>query len=96
MPRDPMAISDREIDAAVRTVLGEILGMPPDRIAPRDRIIGDLGLDRDLEFNDLFLPGLERLLGIAVDKSGWENVVTVGDAVSLLRHQRDQGRWPDR
>jgi acyl carrier protein len=86
-------ITDEEITSAVYDVVQTKMGVPRSEIHPNSRLVEDLHLGRDLEFNDLVLPALERRLDVQIDLRGWEKVLTVNDMIELLREQRDQNLW---
>lgn len=85
-------ITDEEIVSAVYDVLQRVMGVPRNRIRPSARLVADLHMDRDLEFNDFVLPGLERRLEVRIDPRGWDKVSTVQDMIQLLQEQRDKKR----
>jgi hypothetical protein len=64
--------------------LEEITKIPRGEIRPTDRIVRDLRADSD-DLSFLFIPNVERELGVGVKHDVWRRVVTVQDAVDALR-----------
>lgn len=78
-----MTLAD-DVEGVVRRHLAKITRIPQERIRPSDRIVRDLNADGD-DLSFLFIPAVERELGVTVKLEVWRSVYTVQDAVDALR-----------
>ena len=72
------------VEDVVLRHLEEILLIPRDQISLSDDLIRDLKADGD-DLSFLFIPGVQRELGVSVAHHVWRKVFTVQDAVDTLR-----------
>jgi len=72
------------INVVVREVLEDITGASAETIRPRDRLVDDLKATGD-DLSFVFVPAVERQLGVHVPQDAWRRVFTVQDAVEVLR-----------
>lgn len=75
--------SNAEVFAVIARALGDITAVPAATIRPEHRIVEDLGADGD-DLSFVFVPEVERELGVRVDPSAWRSVHRVQDAVDIL------------
>jgi hypothetical protein len=74
---------EAEIERAVLASIEDITGVPIDRIRLNDALLRDLKMDGD-DFTFVFVPGLEKVLGIKTDPSVWSQVYTVQQAIHVF------------
>ncbi len=67
----------------LRKVIADVLGVDPDEITEDTTFIDDLGAD-SLDVFQIIM-GVEEELHIEVDSDLAEKIVTVGDAVELIK-----------
>ncbi|MCR5054671.1 MAG: acyl carrier protein [Lachnospiraceae bacterium] len=67
----------------LRKVIADVLGVDPDEITEDTTFIDDLGAD-SLDVFQIIM-GVEEELHIEVDSDLAEKIVTVGDAVKLIK-----------
>jgi acyl carrier protein len=82
-----------EIEAAVLRHLAEVTDVHPDRITRSDDVVRDLGADGD-DLSFLFIPGIERDLGVTLSSTTWEHISTVQQVIDALRAARQDQRRP--
>lgn len=76
---DRLTLAERTvIDALASAIL-----IPADRIRPTDHLFDDLDADGD-DLAGLFVPDVERALGIKVPVRAWDGVQTVQDIVDVV------------
>jgi acyl carrier protein len=73
-----------DIEAIVRRHLEDITRIPRATIRGSDRIGRDLGADSD-DLSFVFIPAVERELGVTVRHEMWRNIYTVQEACEALR-----------
>jgi hypothetical protein len=76
-------ISSVDVREAVADVLEQILGRDRSSFGFDDRLVRDLCISSD-DLSFMFVPELERRLGVKVNVSDWRNVHTGRDACELL------------
>jgi len=74
---------EAKVERAVLTSIGDITGTPVDRIRLTDALVGDLKMDGD-DFTFVFVPGIERALGVKTDPKAWSHVHTVQQAIDVF------------
>lgn len=72
----------------LKKVIADVLNVDPEEITGETTFVDDLGADS----LDLFqiIMGVEEELGIEVDTKLAENIVTVNDAVELIRKTKGE------
>lgn len=70
----------------LKNVIAEVLSVDPNEINEDTTFIDDLGAD-SLDVFQIIM-GVEEALGIEVDSDQAEKIVTVGDAVELIKTVR--------
>jgi acyl carrier protein len=78
-----MAKSEEEVKEIVLRWVCDITDLPVERIRLTDRFVDDLRADSD-ELTFVFVPGVERDVGVHVPVKAWKNVHTVADAIHLV------------
>ncbi len=84
---DSASTEDMVIDA-VWEVIESILLKSRDRFTTRDHLVHDLKISSD-DLSFIFVPELERRLGINIPVSEWDNVGTVQEAIDLLKRYKN-------
>lgn len=79
-----MTLHADEVENVVMEQLEDILLAPRARIGPSDDLIRDLRVDDD-DLTFVFIPGVERALGVRLPHDVWSTVYTVQGAVVALR-----------
>ena len=75
-----------DIQQLVISHVSELSKLRPDAIRLEDTLLGDVKMDGD-DFSYLFVPGLEKSLGVKLPPSDWVGVRTVADVIQLLRQK---------
>lgn len=81
MSTSPSDLDRSEIRNAVREVIGEMFGIPPDEIAPGDRLVEDLDLD-SMDAVDLVVD-LKLRTGVKLVESDIKSVETIQDVIDV-------------
>lgn len=85
-----------EIQAIVIAVLEDLRGgpswfarqsLPPKPISPSDGLVVDLKITSD-DLSFVFVPEVQRQLGVKIPAEEWNAVYTVADAIHLLARYR--------
>ncbi|MUG93974.1 hypothetical protein F7734_16865 [Scytonema sp. UIC 10036] len=76
-----------DIEAAVFSLLREILGDPERELKLSDRLIKDLKINSDVLTFEFAIPLMQQL-SIDIPDPAWLNVYTVGDTINLLKKYR--------
>lgn len=74
---------ENEVEEVVLRHLADITKVARSRIRPSDDLVRDLKADSD-DLSFLFVPAVERALGVIIPPENWSSVHTVRDAVDLL------------
>ena len=74
-----------DVEARVKRIIVEHLGVKPDKVIPAARLIEDLGAD-SLDVVELIM-AFEEEFGIEYPDAAAEKMLTVGDAVKFIRTQ---------
>lgn len=77
------APTDEEVLERLRSIMESEFGLPPERIQPSIHLIDDLDLD-SIDLVDLAVT-LEETSGIRLDEEELKTVMTVQDAVDVVR-----------
>lgn len=77
-----------EIEAKVKAIIMDKLGVGENEVTPTASFIGDLGAD-SLDTAELIM-GLEDEFNVKIEDSEAENIRTVGDAVSFIESKINQ------
>lgn len=76
-------IPRERIEVVVRNSIGDITGRDPDEIKASATLLGDLGILSD-DLSLVFVPTVEKTLGVKVDPVIWRSVSTVAEAISAF------------
>lgn len=77
-----------QIEAKVRSLVADQLGVGEDEIKPESSFIDDLGAD-SLDIVELVM-ALEEEFGIEIPDDEQDNIKTVGDAINYINeHKKD-------
>lgn len=79
-----MSPANDRIDGIVREALADITGASAETIHSEDRLVDDLKATGD-DLSFVFVPAVERQLGVPIEHEAWRRVFTVQDAVHVLR-----------
>lgn len=80
---------DKSIERVVLETLEKELAVPAGRLRLDADLTRDLKIDSD-DLSFLFVPKLERRLGVKIPVEEWSSVGTVRDAVNLLRRYKNE------
>jgi hypothetical protein len=78
-----MTLSLKVIEDAVLASLEDLTGRKRDLIKREDRLRADLRLDGD-DFSFVFVPAIERQVGVTTSPIAWRGAVTVQDAIDIF------------
>lgn len=78
-----MAATRSEVERFVRAVIEDLTGTPANQIEIGDRLVEDLKIDGD-DFTFVFVPTIEKALGVRTNASAWWHVSTVQDAIDTF------------
>jgi len=67
----------------------ELSEMRHEDIRADHRLIGDLEMDED-DFSFVFVPRLEKMLGVKTSPAVWETVSTIGDVVEVFQKRKGE------
>ena len=67
----------------LQNIIADVLNIEKDKITPETTFVDDLGAD-SLDVFQIIM-GVEEALDIEVDVDAAENIVSVGDAVELIK-----------
>ena len=77
-----------EIEARVKEIITEQLGVDPSEVTPNASFVNDLGAD-SLDTVELVM-ALEEEFGMEIPDEEAEKIQTVGDAISYIKnHKKD-------
>ena len=76
-----------DVDAKVKKIISEQLGVPESDVKPEASFVNDLGAD-SLDTVELVM-ALEEEFGVEIPDEDAEKIATVGDAVSYLAEKVD-------
>ncbi len=76
-------MANPDVERAVLASIEDVTRIPADRIRPTDFLVQDLKMDGD-DFSFVFVPNVEKVLGVKTDPAAWKRVWTVQDAISVF------------
>ena len=86
-----MTEAAERVRACVLAAVEDVTGRSRQEVRPADRLLADLRMDAD-DFSYLFVPGLEKQLGVITSQDDWDGVVTVQDAIDVFVRKVDGQR----
>lgn len=78
-----MSTRRMEVERAVLESIHDITGTPIERIRLTHTLVQDLRMDGD-DFTFVFVPGVEKVLGLKTDARAWSQVRTVQQAIDVF------------
>ena len=84
-----MILQEKTIEMTIYALLEDIVKIPRSAIRRVDFLVRDLHMDSD-DFSFLFVPELEKRLGIHVPVQAWSTVYSVDDTIHLLKQYMEQ------
>lgn len=72
-----------EVARIVFASIADVTGRPPGDIRHNDTLLNDLRMDGD-DFTFVFLPTVEKALGVKTDPKAWAEVSTVRHAIDVF------------
>lgn len=85
-----MVLADRdEVRRAVLTSLQDVTGVPQSQMRDENSLLRDLKMTGD-DFTFVFVPNVEKALGVKIQPSVWRKISTVGEAVEVFVEARTQ------
>ena len=76
-------VEKHRIARVVRVTLADLTGVSAEAIRAEDRLVEDLKVTSD-DLSFVFVPEVERQLGLRVRTERWRSVHTTQDAIDLL------------
>lgn len=71
------------VEEVVYRHLADITSLPPSRIRPTDRVVGDLKISGD-DISFLLIPRTQKDLGVELGEGEWRVMRTVGDMIETF------------
>jgi acyl carrier protein len=78
-----------DIQQLVVSHVSALSKLRPEEIRLDHTLLGDVKMDGD-DFSYLFVPGLEKSLGMKLPQSDWAGVRTVGDVIQMVRRKTEK------